>query len=738
MDIFLGKITQNAMNYAIRSGIAITSSYALRQCSRLLKTVDDGAVYDELQALQERLDSKIRSPSHKATGSADASCSARGNTTLESAVSLTKTLRWEIQNLGTRLAKAATAEESSRREKGRAKTRIAHEKELRFIIQDIQKLLMRIEDAVPLINLAITTSGTSLSTRLPASVSPSRLLQASTLLTLCDRKFVEEPDLAAQVGPDFILSVYMLFAGHFIPENHRNVKDATWKEVVHKARVKLIRIPLAAIYGQPAKMNSNRPQNASQDPSEINGNSVFQDDETANDFAYQLEIIEDLDDGRVHSFEEGGSQPGSYKDVPIAGIREYVPIHEISKIFYADTGKILNIGGEGDATNPVLLLKRDVNALPPRRMMERAEREPQDYNRSPEVSEEETESVDTQEDVDHQLRRESSVPFCEETAPAQPSHPSHAWRFPPNLDPEWLALEVYTDPQDDSSDDESPSESSDSDFASGHPKSSREASVDPIIMANLNELNIQESSPPHEVQSKRKHSHQKDFPVSNPTKPSSVGVIKTSLSLLEMLIRLSSLQQFQQASHLSIPDELLVFFLEESSTTGAGGNGEERQRKRREAREKVGFDPYDDSPIKRRGESYQNRGEGQDYQDSSRENSPYDENWISGKFSPPSQHWSRQQSRSQHPMSDSWLVRSIEHNSGPRRTTPSAGIPSSPISPSISLRASNRNLETAQSGGRARSARSPLARGLAGDADSGLGTSPGTPTLSGKIERGEP
>lgn len=72
------------------------------------------------------------------------------------------------------------------------------------------------------------------------------------------------------------------------------------------------------------------------------------------------------------------------------------------------------------------------------------------------------------------------------------------------------------------------------------------------------------------------------------------GAITSSLSLLEMLVRLTSLQAFQQASHLSIPDHVLTFFLEETSTTGL--HGEERWRARNEARRKVGFDPYTDTP----------------------------------------------------------------------------------------------------------------------------------------------
>lgn len=87
-----------------------------------------------------------------------------------------------------------------------------------------------------------------------------------------------------------------------------------------------------------------------------------------------------------------------------------------------------------------------------------------------------------------------------------------------------------------------------------------------------------------------------------------VNSIPTSLSLLELLLRLTSLQQFQQQRHLSITDELLNFFLEESASTGAGGDEKQRQAMRMDARRRVGWDPYDESPIKRRGEEYQYQG----------------------------------------------------------------------------------------------------------------------------------
>ena len=75
------------------------------------------------------------------------------------------------------------------------------------------------------------------------------------------------------------------------------------------------------------------------------------------------------------------------------------------------------------------------------------------------------------------------------------------------------------------------------------------------------------------------------------------GAITTSLSLMEMLIRLTSLQEFQQDSHLSIPDHILTFFLEETSTTGL--TGVEKWSVRNEAKRRVGFDPYADTPTRK-------------------------------------------------------------------------------------------------------------------------------------------
>ncbi len=560
--MFLGKVTQQAMNYAIRSGLTLTATYAIRQSNRYLRNAPKSSVKDELIALQHRLQHKISiiSPAIDMIEL----IAARGNTSLESAVALTKELRLDIQSLGQRLAKAAAAEESAARSsKLSSQMKTQNEFEMKLIVNDMKQLLSRIEDAIPLINLAIATSGASLSTSLPHTVSPSRLLQASTFLTAGDTQYSLSPQNAVQIGPTFTLTVYMLFAGHDRPQNEEEIRETTWKEVIHKARVKLRRVPLDVVVGTGSGSDAV-PSVEIVSPgsvSDVDTSKVIPADSRSDEYAYQMMIIEDLDDDRVHDFEEDQARPGPFDDVRLAGMREMIPIHEISKIFYADTSKVLNIGSDAESNHPVLLLKRDVNAVPPRRMVEKDS--PTDVH--PDQTRREPEYFDTDRD-----RRQRDP-----------------WRFPPSLDPEWIAFEVYTEP--DAEDSESEAEEADTSRGDVDVETSQLS--DSVSKMRINNNN----SPAPQLQPR---------PITNQTAPW-INAIKTSLSLLELLLRLTSLQQFQQQSHLSITDELLNFFLEESATTGAGGNENYRQALRAEARRRVGWDPYDESPMKRRGEDYQ-------------------------------------------------------------------------------------------------------------------------------------
>lgn len=656
--------------------------------------------------------------------------SARGNTTLESAVTLTKALRWDIQSLGVRLEKAASAEESFQRTHKKGNARTAQPLEIRQIIQDIRRLLTRIEDAVPLISLAITTSGARLSTTLPASVSPSRLLQASAFLTAGDTQYAMNPNVAVQIGPTFTLSVYMLFAGHAYraQDDTDSVRDTTWKETIHKARVKLIR---NSIYSPGSSLREHKDPSAGErgqstspatQPIEETEEPVMPGAGKASEFAYHLQIIEDLNDDRLHSFEEDELQPGPYDDVALAGIRESLPVYQVSKIFYADTGKILNIGTTGETNTPVLLLKRDVNALPPRRMMQDNERnyEWEETAGDPRVPKEEIDEA--QDYIDQQLRRESSVQLVDDGVNESTARASEDWRFPPNLDPEWLALEVYTEEEEELSSEEEQDVNDDSAYVSHRPSSSGEGARYGSLVAGFADLKMDPKSSPPTSPSPRQ------FTSSISPKPSPFGTVRSSLSLLEMLIRLTALQQFQQAPHLSIPDELLTFFLEESSTTGAGGDADERRRTRRDVRRKVGFDPYDESPVKRRGEEYQYQHHHTDRGSSRDDTSDYE--YAHAEYDIDSPGWPKER-RSMTPQktTDSWLLRNLDGTSSSQIRGAQNRSPSSPVSPYRPLpRKSTRPIDRVRQG-RSMQASSPLGRGMSADTDSSLGTSPGSPTL---------
>lgn len=491
-----------------------------------------------------------------------------------------------------------TQEDLTSKKSLNAQSKAENSLELKQIIQQTRKLLNQIEDAVPLINLAITTSGANLSTALPATISLSRLFQATTFLTAGDTQYSNSDASSVQIGPSFTLSLYMLFSGHIRPQTEEDIRQSTWKEAIHKARVKLMRVPLDKIYQLPDDTTNSEIRSSTRS----NGTS-FSRVEAANridEFAYQIVIIEDLEDDRVHAYDDHDIQPSSYGGVEIAGIREVLPVHEISKIFYADTGKILNIASDGEINSPVLLLKRDVNAAPPRRMMERDSdyylQEPVDDGDHVEEESYRKPGPNTNEDLlaaqFEREQRSSSVPSA---SPQKTLQQSDLW-LPANLDPEWLAFEIYVEPPE--SDAESEAESAPNHFS----PDTRSPSLDPQMIKSLADLHLGSTPAITPSPSHRQTSY-------NSPQSSFDSAIRPSLSLLETLLRLLSLQQFQQTSHLFITDEYLNFFLSESATTGAvHGDDRERRRLRDEARARVGFDPYNESPIKRRGEEYQYGG----------------------------------------------------------------------------------------------------------------------------------
>ncbi len=519
---------------------------------------------------------------------------------LESAVPLTKALQREIASLGRRIEGAIQVEsETDRSNSFRSKPQAKKHERLRKVIADIKALLERVDREIPLLQLAITASGETLSTSLPTNISPSRLLQASALLIVGDTQYAQDPTRVTQIGPAFHLSLYMLFLGHASvdPQTIGSTKDSQpvygvgehdrkplWQEVAHKTRVRLCRSSR-----EPRRQGIRDEDSPNLLASPLKGAGL--------DYAYHLEIVEDLDDGRVHNEPDS---TGAYEDIPRAGFRELIPVHQLAKIFYTDTGKILNLGNERDGeNNPVLLVKRDLDAsrLSPAITVHTLDSlEPGRRERDDDMSEG---SVEHENDNG----RPEDGPQ-EARARASSSFPSH-------LDPEWIAFEVFEADDDafDETETEAGSESESEDRncpripTEVEQKASGRSSLDARVAAQIRSLSLQPSFGSRAAPDGRRSSTESrstrgedtseddsEFVARSPFK-----AITSSLSLVEMLIRLASLQEFQQASHLSIPDHILTFFLEESSTTGLSGDA--RQAMRSKARQRVGFDPYTDSPV---------------------------------------------------------------------------------------------------------------------------------------------
>ncbi|KAI5849891.1 RanGTP-binding protein-domain-containing protein [Tricharina praecox] len=517
MEIFLNKVSQQAVSFAIRSGIIVTSQFAIRQCGRYISSIK-GKDRKELQRLQERLETKIKivSPAIDLVEI----LSARGNTSLESALTLTKDIRHGIEKLGKRME--ALSDQNAKRR--------TNPEEVKGVMEDIKSLLMKIEEAVPFISLAVTTSGVNISASIPQNVSPSRLLQASGMLSAGDTAYCYDPFKPAQIGQTFWLSLYMLFSSHSHRQEQVSAKDLTWQEVMYKCRVNLQRVPL--FYDE--------------EEGETTGDMHFRAQNKIQEYCYELLLVEDLDDGRVHE-----KDYGPYEDVARSGLRTRIPVHQIAKMFYTTSGKLLGIE---ESNSPILLIKRDKNAQAPRKVLDKV--------RGYFYSDDEGSDTDERHGNDH---HHSPTDHHEEE-----DGEDHL-DLPKHLDPEWLAFEIYTDDPDDASSATISPVSSAESSRPGSPTPDR--TPPPASLANaLTNLTL----------------------TSSPTTATPrLNAIRSDLSILECLLRLTILQNFQQAQHTTVHDELLNLFLSDAVW---GGSKEDRRVEREQARKKLGFDPFEATP----------------------------------------------------------------------------------------------------------------------------------------------
>ncbi|KAJ2812751.1 Ran-specific GTPase-activating protein 30 [Coemansia furcata] len=432
----------------------------------------------EPQAKLERLLSRFEARLRIVTPAIDLVeiIAARGHSTLSGALHLTHALRRDILSLSTSLPST-----SPRRADGIAAALFRPSPNVSdpgepTVVKRLEELLEKIDDAVPLLNLALTTSGAHLGGSLPEGVSPARLLQASALLA--------RPGI--RVGEPFVLRLYSLFVGSVRPKSRR---DFTWKEDFGKCRLALFRpTPLA----------------------------------------YELRILEDTNDGRYHA-DDAPTQPLEWAgdmgdDVGSGGKSIVIPLDHIASLYYTSAGSLLNIE---DSTSPVLVL-----------------------------------SVRSDAPVEDPLQNIADF-----------------GRLDSNV--RWYALEGAAVDNDNDSED-SEGEDSESEELSEEDEKLAETfdqlcTVSPAEPTEKKKEESADQSPP-------------DSPKTPPLMPSSSSTLDTllpplkflahewnlcTLSLLEYMIRLASVEMAEQTSHLEVPDEKLRLYLQASTNAAddasAGG-----------------------------------------------------------------------------------------------------------------------------------------------------------------------
>ncbi|KAJ2867208.1 Ran-specific GTPase-activating protein 30 [Coemansia aciculifera] len=421
----------------------------------------------EPQAKLERLLSRFEARLRIVTPAIDLVeiIAARGRSTLEGALPLTHSLRRDILALSTSLPSAT----SPRKSDGlaslfRSSNTQTHPESESTVVTELQALLEKIDDAVPFLNLALTTSGAHLGGTLPEGISPARLMQASSVLA--------RAPAGSRVGQPFVLRLYSLFVASVRPKSRH---DFTWKEEFVKCRLCLWR--------------------------------------QTQGLAYELRILEDTNDGRYHSEEPQANVVEWAADmgdgVGVGGKSVVIPLDRVASLYYTSAGSLLNIE---DSTSPVLVLS--VRPDPP--------------------------AEDPLQNMAEFGKLDSSV--------------------------RWYALEVAATDNDEDSGTDSDSSEADSNADLSEEDEKLAQTFDQLCSVTYESSSGETSDSPK-------------------TPPTTLGdeLLRPldflvhewnmcTLSLLEYMIRLASVEMTEQISHLEVPDEKLRLYLQ--ATTGSDSKEE--------------------------------------------------------------------------------------------------------------------------------------------------------------------
>lgn len=252
MDEFLAKAGSQAVSFAIKSGISIASSYAIKSIGKFISQIpqEDST---KLEILRSQLETRIEIISFALD--LIKLVASKGNTNLEYTLNLTKGLRRDIDEFDNKVNELfKDIQENSTNKK-------LQSVKIKSLEVYMTNLLKQIENVTPFINLSLTTSGTNLSSTLSKKISPNLLLNASNYIVENNRHYKVNPN----VGPSFEVTLYTIFY------NSSNIDNPIiWKETMKRANVVIKRA----------------------NDSKIDG------------YNYTISIRQNFDDGRYHNEDE--------------------------------------------------------------------------------------------------------------------------------------------------------------------------------------------------------------------------------------------------------------------------------------------------------------------------------------------------------------------------------------------------------------------------------------------------
>lgn len=279
MDEILTKASNQAVSFAIRSGITLASGYAIKTVSRLLDKMPESEK-SPLFSSKAKLDTKLRSVMEVV--SLIKLDNGSRNSILAPTVELIKNLEEEIDIFNHRM-KAVMETTSS----------VASKDSIAIIKEELTTLHLSLNEIVPYLNLALNAS--SLCNKgLKGLTSISNLLIASSYLLQLDTSSSFE-----NVGPTFDFRFFSVFYNSsrmkFVDGASEQAATAlTWKEEFARCRVQLIR----------SRIESG-------------------------DFHYLLDVTENFDDDRYHA--EESPQRKQYQ------------VESFVRQFFSGSGKLLRL-----------------------------------------------------------------------------------------------------------------------------------------------------------------------------------------------------------------------------------------------------------------------------------------------------------------------------------------------------------------------------------------------------------